>query len=44
MALKFHGFYNCHPYSVLRADWTNPVVRMLLPIQQRPALFVGTIA
>ena len=44
MALKFYGFYICRPYSILRLDWLNPVVRLLLPTEQRPALFVGTLA
>jgi len=43
MPLKFYGFYSGRLHSVLRV-WLNPVVRMLLPIYQRPALFVGALA
>ena len=44
MALKVYGFRNCRPCLLVGGDWTNPVVRMLLPIHQRPALFVGSLA
>ncbi|NRT20968.1 hypothetical protein HNP98_003813 [Hymenobacter sp. 9A] len=43
MALEFHCFCSYRWYSVPRVNWPTPVVRMRLPIHQRPALFVGML-
>lgn len=44
LALKSYAVHSCPSSVGLLADWLSWALRQPLPIQQRPALFVGSLA
>lgn len=44
LALKFSALHSCPSSALHSADWLRWAHRQPLPIQQRPALFVGSLA
>jgi len=44
LAQKSSALHSCPSSAVLSADWLRWAHRQPLPIQQRPALFVGSLA
>ncbi|WP_460616123.1 hypothetical protein [Hymenobacter segetis] len=42
--MKFSALHPCPSSADLTADWLSWAHRQPLPIQQRPALFVGSLA
>ncbi|MBB4603546.1 hypothetical protein HNQ93_004160 [Hymenobacter luteus] len=44
LALESYALHSCPSAAALPADWLSWALRQPLPIQQRPALFVGSLA